>query len=127
MSTSRRRKGVRPTQKLLPTAVAGGNPPCSLHYVDRFTVPQFAHQGFFTNITDPLEGAGVTADQYYDFAWEETIYKGGIYAPPSTRIRGRCGTSRISWPRPVSIPASPPTTPDELAGGHGGVDCAWRR
>jgi multiple sugar transport system substrate-binding protein len=59
--------------------VAGGTPP-PLYYADRFTVPQFAYQGFFTDITDLAESAGVTKDQYYDFAWEETIYKDRIYA-----------------------------------------------
>jgi len=71
-------QGSQADEKLL-TAVAGGSPP-AVYYADRFTVPQFAHQGFFTNITDLAEGAGVTSDMYYDFAWEETIYKGGIYA-----------------------------------------------
>lgn len=71
-------QGSQADEKLL-TAVAGGNPP-PIYYADRFTVPQFAYQGFFTNITDYAEAAGVTKDLYYDFAWEETVYKGGIYA-----------------------------------------------
>lgn len=71
-------QGSQADEKLL-TAVAGGNPP-PLYYADRFTVPQFAYQGFFTDITDFAESAGVTKDQYYDFAWEETIYKDRIYA-----------------------------------------------
>ncbi|MEZ4870179.1 MAG: ABC transporter substrate-binding protein [Caldilineaceae bacterium] len=71
-------QGTQSDEKLL-TAVAGGNPP-PLYYADRFTVPQFAYQGFFTNITDYAQSAGVTQDQYYDFAWQETVYKGNIYA-----------------------------------------------
>ena len=71
-------QGSQSDDKLL-TAVAGGNPP-DLHYADRFTVPQFAHQGFFTDINDLAVAAGVTKDQYFDFAWEETIYKDHIYA-----------------------------------------------
>jgi ABC-type glycerol-3-phosphate transport system substrate-binding protein len=38
-------EGSQADEKLM-TAVAGGTPP-ALHYADRFTVPQFAHQGFF--------------------------------------------------------------------------------
>ena len=71
-------QGSQADEKLL-TAVAGGTPP-ALHYADRFTVPQFAHEGFFTEITDFADGAGVTKDLYFDFAWEETVYKGGVYA-----------------------------------------------
>jgi multiple sugar transport system substrate-binding protein len=71
-------QGSQADEKLL-TAVAGGTPP-PLYYADRFTVPQFAYQGFFTDINDFAEAAGVTKDQYWDFAWEETIYKDHIYA-----------------------------------------------
>lgn len=71
-------QGSQADEKLL-TAVAGGSPP-AVYYADRFTVPQFAHEGFFTNINDFAEAAGVTADQYWDFAWDETVYKGDIYA-----------------------------------------------
>jgi len=71
-------QGSQADEKLL-TAVAGGTPP-AVYYADRFTVPQFAYQGFFTDITDFAEPAGVTKDLYFDFAWEETIYKDRIYA-----------------------------------------------
>lgn len=71
-------QGSQADEKLL-TAVAGGTPPAA-YYADRFTVPQFAFQGFFTDITDFAESAGVTKDLYFDFAWEETIYKDRIFA-----------------------------------------------
>jgi len=63
------------------TAVAGGNPP-PLYNADRFTVPQFVYQGFFVDITDFAQSAGVTQDLYDDFAWNETIYKDTMYALP---------------------------------------------
>ena len=59
-------QGSQADEKLL-TAVAGGTPP-ALHYADRFTVPQFAHEGFFTDITDFAEAAGVSKELYFDFA-----------------------------------------------------------
>ena len=71
-------QGSQADEKLL-TAVAGGTPP-AIYYADRFTVPQFAYQGFFTDINDFAEAAGVTKDLYWDFAWEETVYKEHIYA-----------------------------------------------
>ena len=73
-------QGSQSDEKLL-TAIAGGNPP-ALHNADRFTVPQFAHQGFFTNVAENAKAAGVTADQYFDFAWQEASYKDGLYALP---------------------------------------------
>jgi len=72
--------GSQADEKLL-TAVAGGNPP-PVYYADRFTVPQFAYQGFFTDITDAATASGVTGDQYFDFAWQEATYKDRIYCLP---------------------------------------------
>ncbi|MEZ4866346.1 MAG: extracellular solute-binding protein [Caldilineaceae bacterium] len=105
-------QGSQADEKLL-TAVAGGSPP-AVYYADRFTVPQFAYQGFFTNITDLAEGAGVTKDQYYDFAWEETIYKGDIYALSfDTDTRALWYNKTLMQEAGVD-PEAPPTTLDEL-------------
>src|SRR5262245_18181100 len=71
-------QGSQADEKLL-TAVAGGTAP-PLYYADRFTVPQFAHQGFFSDITQNAQAAGVKKEDYYEFAWDEATYKDGIYA-----------------------------------------------
>ena len=105
-------QGSQADEKLL-TAVAGGTPP-ALHYADRFTVPQFAHEGFFTDITQFAEAAGVTKDLYFDFAWEETVYKGGIYALSfDTDTRALWYNMDIMAESGVD-PESPPTNLDEL-------------
>ena len=105
-------QGSQADEKLL-TAVAGGTPP-ALHYADRFTVPQFAHEGFFTEITDLAEAAGVTKDLYFDFAWDETVYKGGIYALSfDTDTRALWYNKDIMAEAGVD-PESPPTNLDEL-------------
>ncbi|MEZ4662936.1 MAG: ABC transporter substrate-binding protein [Caldilineaceae bacterium] len=105
-------QGSQADEKLL-TAVAGGNPP-ALHYADRFTVPQFAHEGFFTNITDLAEAAGVTKDLYFDFAWDETVYKGGIYALSfDTDTRALWYNMDIMEEAGLD-PEKPPTNLDEL-------------
>ena len=105
-------QGSQADEKLL-TAVAGGTPP-ALHYADRFTVPQFAHEGFFTDITDLAEAAGVTKELYYDFAWNETVYKGGIYALSfDTDTRALWYNMDIMAEAGVD-PDSPPTNLDEL-------------
>jgi len=72
--------GSQADEKLL-TAVAGGTPP-GAYYADRFTVPQFAYQGFFSDITEAATGVGVTADQYFDFAWQEATLKDRLYCLP---------------------------------------------
>lgn len=106
-------QGSQADEKLL-TAVAGGSPP-AVYYADRFTVPQFAHQGFFTNITDLAEAAGVTQDQYWDFAWEETIYKGGIYALSFDTDTRALWYNKTLMEEAGVDPESPPTNLDELA------------
>ena len=106
-------QGSQADEKLL-TAVAGGSPP-AVYYADRFTVPQFAHQGFFTNITDLAEAAGVTSDLYYDFAWEETIYKGGIYALSFDTDTRALWYNKTLMAEAGLDPETPPTTLDELS------------
>ncbi|HXF63338.1 MAG TPA: ABC transporter substrate-binding protein [Caldilineaceae bacterium] len=105
-------QGSQADEKLL-TAVAGGNPP-PLYYADRFTVPQFAHQGFFSEITDYAEAAGVREEDYYPFAWAETVYKGGIYALSfDTDTRALWYNKDIMAEAGVD-PEKPPTNLDEL-------------
>jgi multiple sugar transport system substrate-binding protein len=99
-------------EKLL-TAVAGGAPP-PLYYADRFTVPQFAHQGFFSEITDFAEGAGVKEEDYYPFAWEETLYKGGIYALSFDTDTRALWYNKDLMEEVGLDPESPPTNLDEL-------------
>jgi multiple sugar transport system substrate-binding protein len=105
-------QGSQADEKLL-TSVAGGNPP-PLYYADRFTVPQFAHQGFFTEITDFAEGAGVKQEDYYDFAWQETIYKGGIYALSFDTDTRALWYNKDIMAEAGLDPEAPPTTLDEL-------------
>lgn len=105
-------QGSQADEKLL-TAVAGGTPP-ALHYADRFTVPQFAHEGFFTEITDLAQGAGVTKDLYFDFAWEETVYKGGIYALSFDTDTRALWYNKDIMAEAGLDPESPPTNLEEL-------------
>jgi ABC-type glycerol-3-phosphate transport system substrate-binding protein len=104
--------GSQADEKLL-TAVAGGTPPAA-YYADRFTVPQFAYQGFFTDITDQAKAVGVTADQYFDFAWNEATYKDRIYALPfDTDTRALWYNKEILAEAGLD-PEKPPKTLDEL-------------
>lgn len=105
-------QGTQADEKLL-TAVAGGTPP-AVYYADRFTVPQFAHEGFFSEITDYAEAAGVTKEDYFDFAWEETVYKGGIYALSFDTDTRALWYNKDIMEEAGLDPESPPTTLDEL-------------
>ncbi len=105
-------QGSQADEKLL-TAVAGGTPP-ALHYADRFTVPQFAQQGFFTKITDLADGAGVQEADYYPFAWAETVYKGDIYALSFDTDTRALWYNKDIMEEAGLDPEKPPTTLDEL-------------
>jgi multiple sugar transport system substrate-binding protein len=99
-------------EKLL-TAVAGGTPP-AVYYADRFTVPQFAYQGFFTDITEAATAAGVTADQYFPFAWDEATYKGHIYALPLDTDTRALWYNKDIFTAAGLDPEKPPTNLAEL-------------
>lgn len=105
-------QGSQADEKLL-TAVAGGTPP-AVYYADRFTVPQFAYQGFFTDITDLAQSTGVTQDQYYDFAWQETLYKDKMYALPFDTDTRALWFNKDTVTEAGLDPAKPPQTLDEL-------------
>jgi ABC-type glycerol-3-phosphate transport system substrate-binding protein len=105
-------QGSQADEKLL-TAVAGGTPP-AVYYADRFTVPQFAHQGFFMDITDQATAAGVSGDQYYDFAWQEANYKDRLHALPfDTDTRALWYNKDIVAEAGLD-PEAPPQTLDDL-------------
>jgi len=105
-------QGSQSDEKLL-TAVAGGTPP-ALHYADRFTVPQFAQQGFFTDITDAAQAAGVKGEDYYPFAWDEASYKGKIYALPFDTDTRALWYNKDTMKEAGLDPEKPPTNLDEL-------------
>ncbi|MDR9854034.1 ABC transporter substrate-binding protein [Paenibacillus sp. VCA1] len=67
-------------QKLL-TAVAGGNPP-DVALLDRFKVGTWAAQGSLTDLSSMAEASGIRKELYYPFAWDESSYKGKLYAIP---------------------------------------------
>jgi len=105
-------QGSQSDEKLL-TAIAGGTPP-ALHNADRFTVPQFAHQGFFTDVSKQAEAAGVTSDLYFPFAWEEATYKDGLYALPFDTDTRALWYNKDIMTEVGLDPEKPPQTLDEL-------------
>lgn len=67
-------------QKLL-TAVAGGNPP-DMALLDRFKVGTWASQNSLTDLSAMAAQSGINQSSYYPFVWEESSYKGKLYAIP---------------------------------------------
>ncbi len=79
--------GTQMSEKLL-TSIAAGTPPESAEF-DRFIVSAWAAKNSLTDLSDLAKTAGITADQYFPFSWEEASYKGKLYAMPfDTDTRG---------------------------------------
>jgi len=72
--------GSQENEKLI-TAIAGGKPPDVAEF-DRFIVGSFAFRGALNDLTDMAKTAGISADQYLPFAWEEASLFGKLYAMP---------------------------------------------
>ncbi|PZE21579.1 ABC transporter substrate-binding protein [Paenibacillus xerothermodurans] len=75
-------QGEGQNEKLM-AAVAGGNPP-DVAYFDRFEVGAWAAQGSLEELTALAQKSGITKEQYYPFAWEESSYQDKLYAIPTT-------------------------------------------
>ncbi len=68
-------------------AVAAGTPP-DVAVFDRFMIATFAVKDTFTSLGELAKRDGITAKEYYPFAWNEAGYKDKLYALPfQTGIR----------------------------------------
>lgn len=105
-------EGTQSDQKLL-TAIAGGNPP-DVYKFDRFIVAQFAAQDFLTDLTDLAGKAGVTANDYFPFAWEEANYKNKLYALPFDTDTRQLWYNKDMFKAAGLDPEKPPQTIKEL-------------
>jgi len=104
--------GSQSSEKLL-SAIAAGNPPDVAHF-DRFVVGSWAARGSLTDISDLARAAGVTADQYFKFSWEEASYDGKLYAlPHDTDDRGLYWNKKLFSEAGLD-PEQPPIYTDEL-------------
>ncbi|WP_240468639.1 ABC transporter substrate-binding protein [Gracilibacillus sp. YIM 98692] len=105
-------QGEGQNEKLL-TAIAGGNPP-DVAYFDRFEVASWAAQGSLEELTDFAEDDGITKNKYYDFAWAEASYEGGLYGIPTTTDSRLLFYNKDHFDEVGLDPENPPTTIDEL-------------
>jgi multiple sugar transport system substrate-binding protein len=105
-------QGTQMSEKLL-TSIAAGTPPDTAEF-DRFVVASWAAKGSLEDLSDLAKGAGVTADQFFPFAWEEASYKGKLYAMPfDTDTRGIYINTDIATQAGLDL-SKPPTTIAEL-------------
>lgn len=104
-------------QKLL-TSVVGGVPPDVINQ-DRFTIGDWASRGTFQALDkfiarDKNLPDGIHAENYYEAAWNEALYKGSVYGVP-TGIDDRLLMYNRAAFREVGLdPNRPPRTWDEL-------------
>jgi ABC-type sugar transport system permease subunit/ABC-type glycerol-3-phosphate transport system substrate-binding protein len=109
--------GAMNPQKLL-TSVVGGVPPDVINQ-DRFTIGDWASRGTFQPLDKFLEAEknkpdGVRAENYYEAAWKEALYKGQVYGVP-TGIDDRMLMYNKAIFREVGLdPEKPPRTWKEL-------------
>jgi len=69
------------------TAIASGEPP-NTYYADRFLTATWANKGIYTDLTPYNNKAGLTADKYLKFAWDEATFQGKQWVLPwDTDIR----------------------------------------
>ena len=97
----------------LTTSISGGNPPDVVLF-DRFMVGQWASEGLFEDMTDMAQSEGVTADQFYDFAWEEASYDGKVYAMPFDTDTRLLFYNKQMFKDAGLDPEKPPKTIEEL-------------
>ncbi|HZG55989.1 ABC transporter substrate-binding protein [Paenibacillus sp.] len=97
----------------LTVSINGGNPPDIVAF-DRFMVQQWADQGLFEDLTANAEVQGVTADQFYDFAWQEASMDGNLYALPFTTDDRALFYNKKLFREAGLDPENPPKTIAEL-------------
>jgi multiple sugar transport system substrate-binding protein len=73
--------GTTQLSEKLMTNIAAGTPP-EAAYFDRFLVATWGAEGALTDISDLAGGAGITKDDYFEFAWTEASWRGRLYALP---------------------------------------------
>lgn len=63
-------------------AVSAGSGMPDVIVSDRPTLPQDAANGIYEDLSERASADGVARDQYYDWAWDQTLYEGKTYGIP---------------------------------------------
>jgi multiple sugar transport system substrate-binding protein len=95
-------------------AVAAGSGMPDVIVSDRPTLPRDAADGVYMSLQEFADRDGITRDQFYDWAWDQSLYEGETYGIPfETDVRV------MFWNKPLFEaagldPNQPPTTWEEL-------------
>jgi multiple sugar transport system substrate-binding protein len=81
---------------------------------DRPTVPKDAADGVYTSLQEWADRDGVTRDQYYGWAWDQSLYEGETYGIPfETDVRVLFWNKQLFQQAGID-PEKPPATWEEL-------------
>jgi multiple sugar transport system permease protein len=106
-------------QKLM-TAIVGRVPPDVIHQ-DRFTIGDWASREAFQPLdsliqADTAAPDAIRREDYYEACWAEAVYKGHVYAIPSSTDDRALYFNRALFREAGLNPDKPPRTWDELLG-----------
>ena len=95
-------------------AVAAGSGMPDVIVSDRPTLPKDAADGVYMSLQEFADRDGITRDQFYDWAWDQTLYEGQTYGIPfETDVRVLFWNKQLFEAAGLD-PNKPPTTWDEL-------------
>jgi len=95
-------------------AVAAGSGMPDVIVSDRPTLPKDAADGVYMSLQEFADRDGITRDQFYDWAWDQTLYEGQTYGIPfETDVRVLFWNKQL-FEQAGLDPNTPPKTWDEL-------------
>jgi len=95
-------------------AVAAGSGMPDVIVSDRPTLPKDAADGVYMSLQEFADRDGITRDQFYDWAWDQSLYNGETYGIPfETDVRVLFWNKQLFEAAGLD-PNTPPTTWDEL-------------
>jgi multiple sugar transport system substrate-binding protein len=95
-------------------AVAAGSGMPDVIVSDRPTLPKDAADGIYMDLQEWADRDGVSRDQFYDWAWDQTLYEGKTYGIPfETDVRVLFWNKQL-FAQAGLDPEQPPTTWEEL-------------
>jgi multiple sugar transport system substrate-binding protein len=95
-------------------AVAAGSGMPDVIVSDRPTLPKDAADGVYMNLQEYADRDGINRDQFYGWAWDQSLYEGNTYGiPHETDVRVLFWNKNLFQEAGLD-PEAPPTTWDEL-------------
>lgn len=95
-------------------AVAAGSGMPDVIVSDRPTLPRDAEEGIYMSLQEWADRDNVTRDQYYDWAWDQTLYEGETYGIPQETDVRVLFYNKQHFIEAGLDPEDPPETWDEL-------------